>query len=394
MALNTVWRDKAWGWDENKKRPWWMLATLMPLLPIPGLLLAHFSGNQAWLYLPIAVVYLLIPALDCLFGEDTANPGENDVESLEADPYFRYVTLLSVPLLFVGFLSCVAYFLSHELSAAAYIALVILSGFVGGLALNLAHELGHAKSSLETWFARIALAPCGYGHFCIDHNRGHHRDVATPEDHASAKLGENIYQFALREIPGVFKRAWAIEALRLQRKGIAAFSWHNEILQNWAMSVAIYGTLVAMFGWSLLPFLLLQALFGYLQLTSANYVEHYGLLRKTREDGRYEVCQPRHSWNSNHRASNIILFHLERHSDHHANPTRRYQALRHFDEAPQLPNGYFGMFLAAYMPPVWRHLMDKRVLAQNGPDMGNSNVLASRRDYYQHLADKLASQAC
>lgn len=393
MALNSAQPKpfQAYGWDEHKKRPWWSAATFMPLLSLPGLLIAHVSGNHAWLWLPIAIVYLLIPALDMIIGDDTANPKESDVAALEEDQYFRYVTLASVPLLFVGFLSCVAYFVSHDLNPLAYIALIILSGFAGGLALNLAHELGHSKTPIETWFARLALAPCGYGHFCIDHNRGHHRDVSTPEDPASAKLGESIYQFALREIPGVFRRAWRLEAMRLQRKGLSAYSRQNEILVNWSMTAVVYGVLIAFFGWSLLPFLLLQALFGYFQLTSANYVEHYGLLRAKRDDGRYEACQPRHSWNSNHRVSNILLFHLERHSDHHAHPTRRYQALRHFDEAPQLPNGYFGMFIAAYIPPLWRLIMDKRVIQQNGTSMDNSNVLEHKRADYQRWANRFAN---
>jgi alkane 1-monooxygenase len=113
----------------------------------------------------------------------------------------------------------------------------------------------------------------------------------------------------------------------------------------------------------MLPFLLLHHAAAYWQLTSANYVEHYGLLREQDERGRFERCAPRHSWNSNHVFSNLVLFHLERHSDHHANPLRRYQALRHFDDAPQLPSGYFGVYLLAYVPWLWFRVMDKRLLA-------------------------------
>jgi alkane 1-monooxygenase len=102
---------------------------------------------------------------------------------------------------------------------------------------------------------------------------------------------------------------------------------------------------------------------AWFQLTSANYVEHYGLLRRKEADGRYERCQPHHSWNSNHVFSNLLLFHLERHSDHHAHPNRRYQSLRHFENLPSLPTGYFGMFLLAYCPPLWFRVMNPRLMA-------------------------------
>jgi alkane 1-monooxygenase len=207
------------------------------------------------------------------------------------------------------------------------------------------------------------LAVPVYGHFCIEHNRGHHRDVATPADPASARMGESIYRFALREIPGAFRRAWRLEADRLQRRGKSAWHPANQILQPLALSAALQVGLLAAFGPILLPFLLIHNAFAWWQLTSANYIEHYGLLRRREADGRYERCQPHHSWNSNHILSNLVLFHLERHSDHHAHPLRRYQSLRHFDNLPTLPNGYFGCYLLAYLPWAWFRVMDRRLLA-------------------------------
>jgi alkane 1-monooxygenase len=135
----------------------------------------------------------------------------------------------------------------------------------------------------------------------------------------------------------------------------------------------LYGGLVLAFGAVILPYLLIQTAFAWWQLTSANYVEHYGLLRQKSPDGRYERCQPHHSWNANHTASNLVLFHLERHSDHHAFAARRYQSLRHYDNVPQLPSGYFGMFLLAYVPPLWRRVMDPKVLALVDGDLNRAN---------------------
>src|SRR5919107_1399587 len=140
------------------------------------------------------------------------------------------------------------------------------------------------------------------------------------------------------------------------------------------MTLVLFGGLVAAFGVVVLPYLLVQAVIGFSLLEVVNYLEHYGLMRQKREDGRYERCQPEHSWNSNNVASNVLLYHLQRHSDHHANPMRRYQALRHFDEAPQLPTGYAGMIVLAYFPPLWRRVMDHRLIEHYEGDVTRANI--------------------
>ena len=282
---------------------------------------------------------------------------------LDRDPYYRRLTYIVVPLHYLSLFGVAAYAATQQLSAWAFLALAVVAGLVGGLAINTGHELGHKNSRLERWLARLALALPAYGHFTIDHNLGHHRDVATPEDPASARMGESIYRFARREMPGAFREAWRIESQRLQRRGRNAWHPSNLILQSYALTAAITIALTWLFGWSMIPFLLVHHAFAWWQLTSANYVEHYGLLRQRDANGNYERCKPHHSWNSNHVYSNLVLFHLERHSDHHTNPLRRYQSLRHFDETPQLPNGYFGSYLLAYVPRLWFHVMDRRLLA-------------------------------
>jgi alkane 1-monooxygenase len=187
--------------------------------------------------------------------------------------------------------------------------------------------------------------------------------VSTPQDEASARMGESIYKFALREIPGAFRRAWTIERERLTSRNKSLWHYSNPILQSYAISVAVAVILIAAFGWLALVFLLIHHAMAYWQLTSANYIEHYGLLRDKTAKGRYERCEPHHSWNCNFIVSNLVLFHLERHSDHHAHPLRRYQSLRHFPDVPQLPNGYFGMYVIAYWPWLWFKVMDKRLMA-------------------------------
>lgn len=365
----------------DRKRHLWLASLFMPLVAISGVASYFWLATEWALLAPLAFLYGVVPFLDNLFGSDPNNPPEELVPQLEEDPYYRVLTWLTVPMHFIVLLVMAWFVGTAELSVWALVAVAITAGVYSGLGINTAHELGHKKTLLERRLARIVLAVSTYGHFCVEHNRGHHRDVATPDDPASSRMGESIYKFVLREIPGAFLRGWKEETQRLKRQGKSVWNRDNEILQSYALSIVIQGGLIATFGWVMIPFLLIHNIWAWFQLTSANYIEHYGLLRLKRENGRYEHCQPYHSWNANHIVSNILLFHLERHSDHHANPTRRYQSLRNFDGIPQLPNGYFGMFLIAYVPWLWYRVMDKRVLALphiNG-DLNKINMEPAKR---------------
>jgi alkane 1-monooxygenase len=242
------------------------------------------------------------------------------------------------------------------------VGLMTTVGLIGGLAINAAHELGHTRESNEKRLSKIALAQSCYGHFFVEHNYGHHVRVATAEDPASARMGEGLYSFIARSVTGGLRSAWNIETRRLARKGKAQWSLHNDILNAWVMSAALFTLLVVGFGIETLPWLIGQAIIGFCMLEAINYVEHYGLGRQRLPNGRYEQVRPSHSWNSNTVIANIFLFHLQRHSDHHAHPHRRYQALCHADVAPQLPAGYATMMLLALFPPLWRRVMDPRVL--------------------------------
>ncbi|MDH4313917.1 MAG: alkane 1-monooxygenase [Gammaproteobacteria bacterium] len=364
------------------KRWLWMLSVVYPLQPFAGIWLHAQTGYEAWLLLPLAFAYLLGPALDYLFGEDRQNPPEAIVPQLDQDPYYRYLTYAVVPLHFVSLVGAAWWAGSQGLSIWAFVGLAAVAGMTSGLGINTGHELGHKKSRLERNLAKLVLAVPAYGHFSIEHNLGHHRDVATPEDPASSRMGESIYRFALREVPGAFRRAWAIEKERLGRNGKSAWNVDNEILQSLTLTAILQLGLVVALGWSMIFFLLIHNVFAWWQLTSANYIEHYGLLRSKDENGRYERCQPLHSWNSNHVYSNLVLFHLERHSDHHAHPMRRYQSLRHFDDLPSLPSGYFGSYLLAYIPSLWYRVMDKRLLSlkQVSGDLSRINIDPKKRD--------------
>lgn len=347
----------------DRKRWWWLLSVLYPLEPFLGIWLHWLTGNEWWLLLPIALNYGIGPVMDWLLGEDPNNPPEEVVMQLERDRYYRRLTYAVVPLHYASLVGTAWYASSQDLSIFGILGIAIVAGITAGLAINTGHELGHKNSRIEKRLAKIVLALPAYGHFTIEHNHGHHRNVSTHGDPASARMGESIYRFALREVPGAFLEAWAIERGRLTRRGKSAWHPDNQILQSYAMSAVLAIVLIVAFGWVMIPFLLIHDLLAYWQLTSANYIEHYGLLRCDDENGKPERCEPRHSWNSNHIFSNLVLFHLERHSDHHTHPQRRYQSLRNYDKLPALPSGYFGAYLLAYIPGLWFRVMDKRLLA-------------------------------
>lgn len=361
------------AWTDPKRYAW-LLGLVVPLLPFIAWALVELTGlGFFWFWGPV-LVFVIFPLADLLVGVDAENPPDSIIKWLEQDRYYRWCTYVFIPVQYAGLLFACWLWAHGGLSVVDSVGLALTMGMVSGIAINTAHELGHKRADLEKWLSKVALAQSGYGHFFIEHNRGHHVRVATPEDPASARLGESFWAFLPRTVAGSLTSAWGLEKARLERMGRSAWSPRNDILQAWAMTVVLFAALAIGFGPVVLPYLLIQAALGFALLEVVNYLEHYGLLRQKREDGRYERCLPEHSWNSNNVASNVLLYHLQRHSDHHANPTRRYQALRHVDEAPQLPTGYAGMILLAWVPPLWRRVMDRRLLDHYGGDVSRANI--------------------
>jgi alkane 1-monooxygenase len=361
----SLWRDT--------KRPLWPLALVVPVLPFTALLLSTVTGSAwAWWLTPM-VILGVIPVIDLLVGDDHANPPEEAVPALQASPYYRWITYLFLPAQYGALVvTCAVWVRDPGIAGAA--GLVLTAGLVNGIAINTAHELGHKRETVERWLSKIALAPTGYGHFFVEHNRGHHVRVATPEDPASSRLGESFWRFWPRTVAGSLRSAWHLETARHRLRGRTPWRAGNDILNAWVMTVVLFTVLTVIFGVGVLPFLLLQAVVGFTVLEAVNYLEHYGLLRQRNAAGRYEKVDPRHSWNSDRLTTNVFLFQLQRHSDHHANPLRRYQTLRSFDVSPQLPAGYATMLLTALIPPLWRRVMDHRVLAHYDGDAARANT--------------------
>ncbi len=365
----------------DKKRYFWLLSPVWVLAPVFSVYLAYITGIGSFVWFTFVFWYFMIPVIDWMLGSDPNNPPPEAIERLEKEKYYRYLTYITVPLHYLVLIVGAWAVASMGLGWFDYLGLALSVGIINGLAINTGHEIGHKKPKFERNLSKICLAVTGYGHFHTEHNKGHHKDVATPEDPASARMGESIYRFAMREIPGAFARAWNTEKQRLGRKGESTWSTNNEFLQPLVITVVFYAALIAFFGPIVVPYLLMSMAGGYWFLTSANYIEHYGLLRQKEADGgRYERCKPHHSWNSNHLFSNLILFHLQRHSDHHAWPTRRYQSLRNFDDAPTLPSGYPGMYALSLIPPLWEAVMNPRVLDAYDGDVLLANIDPAKRD--------------
>lgn len=390
-AAKTTWKDP--------KRYMWLLGPALPaigLTALTGYALAP-KKLRALAWTGPALIHGIIPALDKMIGEDQSNPPESAVKQLESDKYYGRIVKAFIPtqyaMTFMG-----AWLASRKKTPLSdKIGLVLTVGAINGVGINTAHELGHKSNKANKLLAMAALAPTGYTHFVVEHNFGHHKRVATPEDPASSRMGESFWKFLPRTVVGGIKSAIEIEKQRLERRGKKFWSIDNELLQGWAMTAGFFGATTLICGPRAVPFLVAQAAYGASLLETVNYLEHYGLKRQKDENGKYERTRPEHSWNSNHIVTNLFLYQLQRHSDHHAHPTRSFQALRHFEKAPQLPSGYASMLMPAYVPGMWYDLMDKRVIEHYDGDFSKINMDPERREElmrkYADFAEECAENA-
>ncbi|AKC41549.1 alkane 1-monooxygenase [Mycolicibacterium phlei] len=385
--LPVQWRDR--------KRHMWLYGMIPPTAIFIATALVYGMNQLGWqqfspffFWIGPLLVYVILPLLDLRFGADGENAPDEVMEALENDKYYRYCTYIFIPFQYASFFLGAYYFTATDLSWIGFdngiswiskLGIALSIGVLGGVGINTAHEMGHKKDELERWLSKITLAQTFYGHFYIEHNRGHHVRVATPEDPASSRFGETFWGFWPRSVWGSLKSSWNLEATRMKRLNRFVLHPSNDVVNAWLMTVVLFGVTIAIFGTAVIPYLIIQAIYGFTFLETVNYLEHYGLLRQKAAGGRYERCTPKHSWNSDHLVTNIFLYHLQRHSDHHANPTRRYQTLRSMDGAPNLPSGYATMLTLAYFPPLWRKVMDQRVLDHYDGDITKVNIQPSKR---------------
>ncbi|SFQ60594.1 alkane 1-monooxygenase [Hymenobacter arizonensis] len=329
-------------------------------LPLTAALSLWLGGAYTWL--TFAYAFGLVPLVEWLRPPAPAQPGVAAATEAKRHTFFDGLLYLNVPLQY----ALMAFFLyslsNRHFTRAETMGTVLSVGICcGALGINVAHELGHRSRGWEQRLAQALLLSTWYPHFFIEHNRGHHRHVATLQDPVTARFREGFWRFLPRAVVGEIRSAWALERERLHRQGMSAWSWSNQMLQFQAAQGLLAGGVLAVFGVKGMLAWLAAAVVGYVLFQLVNYVEHYGLLRRQTATGTYERVQPHHSWNSEHPLGRILLYELTRHSDHHYQASRPYHTLRHQPASPQMPTGYPGMMLLATVPPLWFRVMNKRV---------------------------------
>ena len=334
----------------------------LSILSLPITLCVALSQLHWWTFFPFVYVFGFIPLVELMLKPDDHNLDNAEEVLIQEDRFYDWMVYLTLPVQ----LGILAWFLHtvHTTMLAPYesVGLILSTGIMcGTFGINVGHELGHRSRPFEKFLAKTALATSLYMHFFIEHNRGHHKRVATPEDPATARYGEHIIQFWARSITFSFISAWTLEADRLSKRGLKFVSIHNEMFWFMLIQAAILVGIAFAFSLSVMVHFLLAAVVGILLLETVNYIEHYGLVRKQKESGRYERTLPQHSWNSNHIVGRLLLFELSRHSDHHYQASRKYQVLRHHEDSPQMPTGYPGMIVLALFPPLWFAVMHKEL---------------------------------
>ena len=333
----------------------------LSFLTVPFTVWICFTARGVWTFLPLLYVFGLVPLMELLLKPHEANAEKAEEELRRADRTYDWILYLALPIQY----AFLGYFLyigrepglyTYEITGRVF-GMGILCGILG---INVAHELGHRSTKFEQAIAKVLLLSSLYTHFFIEHNRGHHKNVSTDEDPASARHGEILYAFWFRSVIGGYWDAWKIEAERLKRNGLSVWSFHNEMLQWQLAQILLLGLITGVFGWQTTLGFIAAATVGFLLLETVNYIEHYGLRRQTLGEQRFERVRPAHSWNSNHLVGRVMLFELSRHSDHHFVASRKYQLLRHHPDSPQMPTGYPGMMLLALVPPLWFYVMHRR----------------------------------
>lgn len=350
--------------------PFWLSLGLVPLI--------IFVAGQGgwWLILMPLSTWWLFAFLDALTGLNLENA---DLDTREEDLFwYRLITLAWFPLQAAIIFGMIRYAeISTHLTTGEKIGLFFGVGVISGtIGINYSHELMHQRNRFERWVADLLLASVLYSHFRSEHLLVHHRYVGTVRDPVTARYNEGFHRFFPRVLRQSLVSAFKAEADLLARKEKPWHDLSNPFWRYWALQLAFLALAFILGGWAGVGLFLFQAIVAIWQLELTNYVEHYGLTRKHLGSGRYEHVLPRHSWNAAHKASNWLLINLQRHSDHHYKPNRRFPLLQNCteDDAPQLPFGYPVMTAAAMIPPLWKRIMNHRVKAW-------------RRKYYPEIED-------
>ena len=329
---------------------------------IPVTVWIAFNTDGIWTFLPLLVFFGLVPSLELLLPPDRENMDKKIADDEKHQKIYDYILYGTLPLQ-LGFL---CYFLfiidTTPFGTLEFVGRITAMGFMCGvIGINVGHELGHRSQRWEQLLGELLLLTSLNTHFLPYHNAGHHRNVATPADSATARKNEVLFLYWFRSHFGSYIEAWQLENQRLSLSGAHWFSLKNRMVVYTLANVLVVLTIYFVFGPHVTLAFLCAAGMGILLLETVNYIEHYGLLRKKKPNGRYEAVRHHHSWNSDHPIGRTLLFNLSRHSDHHYNGSKKYQVLKSHENSPQMPTGYPGMMLLAVAQPLWFWIMNKKL---------------------------------
>lgn len=329
-------------------------------IPLATAIALYWRGPLS--YAALVYAFVVIPFLELLLGEDTINDPKALVVEKKKTADYDWWLYINLPIVYGLLIWSLVTVTSTPLKTYELIGLILSLGVcLGTNGINVAHELGHRKKGYEKIMAKTLLLPSLYMHFFIEHNWGHHSYAATEKDPATARYNQTVFSFWISSVCRQYLNAWRIQKQLNTDAERGFLSVKNDMLW-YTLIQAIYLTvLLLLFGVKALLFACLAAVVGFLLLETVNYIEHYGLLRKKLESGRYEAVRAIHSWNSNHVMGRIVLYELTRHSDHHYKASKKYQTLVCHEAAPQMPFGYPTSMVISFFPPLWFRLMNKRI---------------------------------
>ena len=309
--------------------------------------------REIFSYTSTLYVFLFIPIVELFLPTHLSAFSEQESKSRLKDKFFDWLLYLNVPIVYLILFYGLFSFANYDLQPYEYFGFALSLGILLATnAVNVAHELGHRKNKFDVFITRLLLLPCLYMHFTMEHNYGHHKNVATELDPASAKKGQSLYHFWITSVFGQYKNAWQIQMKLLKNKKASFISSENNLLLFLIYQGLYLTTIYTLLGEGALMLAFLVGVISFLFLETINYIEHYGLRRK-KVGNKYEKVQNTHSWNSDHIMGRIILYELTRHSDHHFRASKRYQVLESLEDSPRLPFGYPMSMLLAFVPPLW-----------------------------------------
>ena len=333
---------------------------LVYLLPVT--VYFAFQGEGLMSFLPVLVFFVLVPILELFLPADHSNMDEDTAILEKNSAVYDWILYLAVPVqvgMLVYYLNVISGTPPDSLEFYGRIfAMGLMCGVMG---INIGHELGHRPERINQFLGEILLLTSLNTHFLPYHNEGHHREVATPNDPATAGRNQWLFHFWIDSHFGSYAKAWKIEAGRMRKMGKPLVSASNRMVVYTVANALLLGVIYYVYDLKVLVAFVLSAIVGILLLETVNYIEHYGLLRRKKENGRYERVRHIHSWNSDHQIGRLMLFNLSRHSDHHYKASKKYQVLESLENSPQMPTGYPGMMVLALLQPLWFRLMNPRL---------------------------------